>query len=484
MRTHTSLAAGTVAVLSLLVPACGGGGGSAGGGSGGPQGGTLRVRIADAPFPFSFVESAKVTIDEVRVHERNSDAWTTVFTGSKTIDLVPLHDGVSALLVESAVPPGTYDMVRLIVGGGEVDLTADAFVQGSSHTFTTADGSLFFPSGAQTGIKIGIENDIVVTTRLSGDLILDFDLARNFVFNGPVTHAPGVRRVIFTPSVRATNASVAGSVTLRVLSDSLTPIDPSDDVPIAGAMVSVFPSSADPATATPTTTASTDAAGVATISLAPGTWTLVVEATGHESTTIHDVVVVLANLTDLGDVTLVATGTISGVVMSDAATPAATADDVVVAGVTVDVFVSGTTTLAGTATTGASGDFQVSGLAAGNYDLAFHATGFDDLTVNGVATTLGGAGATYILHARTANVAGTVTDTATATGIGGVSISVVNLAGVVVATTTTAADGTYSTSLATGTYQVTFTNGAAVQTAPLTVVGASPPPTVTLDVSF
>ncbi len=485
MRTRLfALCAATVTALTLA--ACGGGGGGglpAGGGGGGASNNLLRVYVTDAPFPFDYVESASVVIEEVRVHERGSDAWSTVFTGSSEIDLVPLQNGVSALLVEALVPPGTYDMVRLIVAAGEVVLTADAVVQGDSHTFTTDDGSLFFPSGAQTGIKMGIEGDIVVTTQLSGDLVLDFDLSRNFVFNGPVAHAPGVRRVIFTPSVRATNASTAGSITLRALSDNLTPVDPTDDTPLSGATVSVFESTADPLVDPPLATASTGADGVSTISVPPGTYTVVVDATDHESRTLSDVVVVLANLTDLGDVVLAATGTIAGVVMSDAATPD-TADDVVIAGATVDAFVAGSTTLAGSAVTGASGDFQVSGLAAGNYDLVFHAAGFQDLSAPGVAATIGGTGAAYLMVALTANLSGTVTDAATTLGISGVAVSIVNAAGVEVASTLTAADGTYAAVLATGTYTVTFTNGAAVQVKDLTVLGTDPAGAIVLDASF
>src|SRR4030095_15444040 len=112
-----------------------------------------------------------------------------------------------------------------------------AVVEGGDPVFDTSNGRLFFPSGAQTGIKVHIENDIVVTTTLSGDLTVDFDLSKNFVFNGPVTHAPGVKRVLFTPSIRATNVSTAGSLRLRAMSDELTPGVTADDMPLAGATV-------------------------------------------------------------------------------------------------------------------------------------------------------------------------------------------------------------------------------------------------------
>jgi hypothetical protein len=454
-----------------------------GGGGGGPAATTLRIDVTDAPFPFSYVEAATVTIDEVRVHERNSDAWTTVFTGSKTIDLVPLPNGVSMPLVDAALPAGTYDMVRLIVDAGSVTLSEDAVVQGSSRVFDTANGGLFFPSEAQTGIKVGIENDIVVTTGLSSDLTLDFDLSRSFVFNGPVAHAPGVRRVIFTPSVRATNTSTAGSIGLTVISDSLTPADMSDDVPISGATVRVFAAGADMTTDAPVETASTDASGMAMISLPPGTYDLLVEATGHESETILGVSVTLANLTNLGDVTLAATGTISGVVMSDGGTPADTSDDVVIGGVTVDVHLADDSAVLTSTTTDSNGAFQVGGLAAGMYDLTFQAPGFNDLSVPGVAATLTGTGQTFLMSPFTAIVSGTLTDSTSAT-VSGATVTAMNSGGVLVGTTTTADNGTYSLILPTGSYTISFTDGTTTVAKSITIVGASPPSTVTLDAQF
>src|SRR5262245_53107264 len=107
MRHIASTFVAAAAALTLSLAACGGGGGSGGGdlggGGGGPMGQTLRVFVTDGPFPFDYVEHATVVINEVRVHEKNGDAWTTVFTGAKEIDLVPLTNGVEMLLVEAAI---------------------------------------------------------------------------------------------------------------------------------------------------------------------------------------------------------------------------------------------------------------------------------------------------------------------------------------------------------------------------------------------
>lgn len=485
MKINSLFTAGVLGALTLLT-GCGGGGGSGGGlggggGGVGATGGRLRVHITDAPFPFDYVESATVVINEVQVHEKNSDAWTTVFTGAATIDLVPLQNGLTQLLVDAEIEPGTYDQVRLLVDAGEVVLTEEAVVE-DDHVFNTEGGDLKFPSGAQTGIKLHIENDIVVTTELSGDLILDFDLSRNFVFNGPVTHAPGVKRVIFTPSVRATNASVAGSLQVTALSDNLTPGEVSDDTPLAGATVSVFDATADPLVDAPIATGATDADGIALIAgLPPGEYQAVVEAAGHESATVGGITIVIANLTSV-EVTLAATGQITGNVMSDAGTPASAADDVPVEGATVEVRAADDPTVIATTSTDSSGTFQVIDLPAGNYDVTVTATGFVTQTVEDVPATLTG-GPSILLVALTSNVTGTLTDTGTGTGIAAASVVVTNASGQVAATTT-ADDGTYSLVLGTGSYTVTFTSGAATVGMPLVIVGEDPPNNVTLDASL
>ncbi|MFO0932306.1 MAG: DUF4382 domain-containing protein [Planctomycetota bacterium] len=474
------LAAGVSTLLFVALAGCGGGGSSGTAASGDRSGlATLRVHVTDAPFPFAFVARASVVVHEVAVHERTTDAWEVVFAGATEIDLVPLTGGLQQLLVEAQLPPGTYDRARLVVAAGEVELTADAFVAGE-RTFTVSDGTLVLPSGATSGLKVAIEGDLVVTTALSADLLLDFDLARNFVFNGPVLHAPGVRRVLFTPVVRATNVSTAGTLVLDVASDAGTPDDAADDLPLAGATVRAFAEGLDPATDAPTASVATDAAGAVSTSLPPGRYLVVVEADGHVAATRPDVVVVLANATDLGTVTLHATAAVRGTVTSDAATTDP-ADDVPVAGAAVVVRTSGAADVVATTTSDASGAFQVAGLAAGTYDVEVSADGFEVRTVLGVVAAPDAPAAPYVLRAHVATLRGTVTDAA-ALPVEAASVVVTDAAGDVVAAIATAADGTFALPLPTGTYHVTVASGAAVAVREVAVVGAVPPPVI--DVTF
>lgn len=476
-----------VFALLLVLPACGGGTGGAAVPADPTDpvgtGGMLRISVTDAPFPSAFVESATVVIKEVRVHESGGDAWQTVFVGSRTIDLVPLTGGVAELLVEVPLDPGAYNEVRLIVDAGTVTLTADAVVK-DDEVFTVADGDLKFPSGSQTGIKIKIDNDIVVTTELSGDLVLDFDLSKSFVFNGPFTHQPGVQRVIFKPVVRATNSSTNGTLALDVASDKATPQDTADDFPLVGATVRVF-DSADVQIAM----GLTDDTGHFQTTIVPDTYRVTVEADGHDAAEELGVMVALANLTDLGTITLVASETeITGVVLSDGATSGDTSDDANVAGALVEAVVSGDTTVVASATTDANGAFVLAMLASEDYDLTVSIQGWTTQVLTSVTSVFPGTGGgvTVTLVALTRDLDGTVTDNADA-AMSGVTVTVKNANGTVIATSApTAADGIYALpGIPSGEHTIEAFDGTTTTTpASITVVGASPATAQTEDIKF
>jgi hypothetical protein len=378
-------------IVALILYACGGSGGGSGSvtntASGSVSSGTLRISVTDAPFPFNYVESASVIIREVWVrHGDGSGFEEQLLQQPVEINLVPLTGGVTAALVEARIPVGTYDQARLIVDAGTVVLSNQAYVS-NGNMFNTALGNMKFPSASQSGIKVNIDPPVKVVTQLSADLTLDFDLTKSFVFNGPPTHAPGVKRVLFKPVIRAINNSEYGRITVRVLGDNGTPSDSSDDVILAGATVTALDQ-----TNTEQAVTATNASGLAWLQLLPGIYDVRIEADGYETALLEDNSVFLANETTLGDVTLALTlGQISGVVMGDSGTPGDTADDVVLEGVAVTIFNAGSIQPLvigppgqNPMLTDAQGAYQFDGLIPGDYDLTFEKAGFQSGMLTGV----------------------------------------------------------------------------------------------------
>src|SRR5688572_4169713 len=120
--SQAALALGGCALAALVLAGCSGD--SSRGGSGGGTGfGTVGVAVTDAPYPYDSVASAKVTVTEITLQGAGSNGFATVFTGSKTFDLVQLQNGVVAALTSAQVPTGSYSQMRIVLGDAQVTLT-------------------------------------------------------------------------------------------------------------------------------------------------------------------------------------------------------------------------------------------------------------------------------------------------------------------------------------------------------------------------
>jgi hypothetical protein len=230
--------------------------------------GLLTVRMTDAPFPFS--EVSRVDVFVVRVDARKAeptdaeasdasdqDGWTTVATPNTSINLLDLSDGKTTNLGATTLATGTYNGFRLIIDP-------------SRSSMTLTDGTqpaIMFPSAAQSGIKVNLDQPISLTENGSV-MTLDFDVGRSFVMRGN-----GARNgFIFKPVVRAVAEDITGSVTGSVHANSATGAvvpDATVEVLTAGSLVT----DADPTHIVRTT--STDASGNFRIAfLLPGTYVL------------------------------------------------------------------------------------------------------------------------------------------------------------------------------------------------------------------
>ena len=385
-------------VLGLCVPLLAGCGGGSAGGVGDvvsptsptpPTGGTLRVAVTDDPFPIDGVLEASVEIGRLEAHHQELGEWVVLTEETFTINLVGLSNGIVEEIIDLAVDPGTYDQFRFITGPGRIVLdpehamvedegrladvtiqTPEGEVVTSGYVFTVEDGGVKFPSGPQTGIKVHVDPPVVVTTGLSGDLLLEFDLGRNFVANGPITHKPGVKRMLFTPSVKASNTTVNGSVTVVVWADEGVVGDPADDVLLQGAEVWL----ADATDAKVTHTFS-DANGVAVLAVAPGTYTLKADKFGFVEGEIAGVEIALGNRTEAGSLVLVPSNlVVTGIVYTDVDT-AGTDDDYPVEGVSVALEL-GSPAHSDSKTTDTAGAFTFDHLEEYTYDLTLSKTGF------------------------------------------------------------------------------------------------------------
>ncbi len=181
------------------------------------------------------------------------------------------------------------------------------------------------------------------------------------------------------------------------------------------------------------------------MNIAPGTtYTMTFSTTGHATTTINNVTVVAGQATTVDAALGPALGGITGTV-----TDATTAGHPVLPGVTVACSCSGTN-----ATTNGSGIYTFSNIASGSYSLTFSDPGFVTQTISPVVV---GSGTTNQPAAlvKDGTITGTVTDSVTGNPISGATVGCTGTP--TCTSTTTGTDGSYTLTVAPGTYAMSVT---------------------------
>ncbi|HKI88198.1 MAG TPA: DUF4382 domain-containing protein [Draconibacterium sp.] len=172
--------------------------------------GVLTVKITDAPFPSDLVEEANITIDMITIKKsdlNNSESDTSSMSDTtafivlsedtQTINLMELSNGTTAVLTTAELPEGNYSEIRLHVIDASIKLK---------------DGREFplkVPSGNASGLKIKINPTLEITSGMSGEILLDFDVSRSFILAGN-EHSKNVK-FMFKPVVRCVNTTVITS---------------------------------------------------------------------------------------------------------------------------------------------------------------------------------------------------------------------------------------------------------------------------------
>ena len=195
-----------VAAMALVV-------GALGGCSDSTDSGTARLTLVLTDAPSGLFESATVRIDAVTLIPADGPQ-VTLTESAGSFDLLTLQNGVTASIASLEIDPNRYLQLRLVVSAASVTL---------NDTLQFADGSitkeLRIPSGAQSGIKINLDAadgdagsaGIEIS---SGEtvIVVDFDVAQNFVIQGALGTPAGIQDVLFTPLLRATVRNIAGTI--------------------------------------------------------------------------------------------------------------------------------------------------------------------------------------------------------------------------------------------------------------------------------
>lgn len=254
--------------------------------------GKMTIQLTDAPFPHDLVAEANVTIFKIEARNRDKETgaamdgemadetetpFVVLMEQEIQVNLLELTNGVTETLVDTEVPVGAYDLVRVYVKGINVVLTNGTIYD------------LNVPSGGQSGIKIFIKPGINVTGGLGADLLLDLDVSRSFVAQGDGKDINGITGFNFKPVIKASNLSTAGS-----LAGIVTTLQEEVAVGLEGAQIYVF--AADTLN---TTTFTDDTGAYMLMGLAAGSYDVTVDFEGYDSRTVEDASITTANKTVL-----------------------------------------------------------------------------------------------------------------------------------------------------------------------------------------
>ena len=135
--------------------------------------GTLNIYLTDAPADY---DSVKITFSRVSAH--TDSGWITVIGEPVTVDLLKWTNGRKILIGSADVPASKYTQIRLIIDDAEIGVKGEVF-------------PLTVPSGAQTGLKFGPQ--FTIEEGSSYDLVIDFDVCRSIVVNGPKKNPKGYK---------------------------------------------------------------------------------------------------------------------------------------------------------------------------------------------------------------------------------------------------------------------------------------------------
>lgn len=236
--------------------------------------GTMQVRMHDAPADF---DEVNIYIERVEVNrEEGDEGWQVLSEPDRIYNLLELVNGAYEVLGEAELETGTYRQIRLIVN------------QEESHVVENGEViDLTVPSGAQTGLKLNVDAEILPD--IDYILQLDFDADRSIV-------KPGQSGMgyLLKPVIRATNLANTG-----IIAGEITP-------EARAAAYAILDAGTAEADTVSTTFADEDDGQFRLLGLPANIYTVSVEPReeGYLRTDVEDVEVIVGETTELDPIVL------------------------------------------------------------------------------------------------------------------------------------------------------------------------------------
>lgn len=240
--------------------------------------GRVIVKLTDAPFPIDLVDKAVVTIDKIEIRKASDilveedeavSPFIVLSQQTQQFNLLDLRNGITADLLTIAIDTGKYDLIRLHVTEAQM---------------TLKDGTTFKLKVPGNGIKIKINQGLVVEGGVTNEVLMDFDVSKSFAIQGNIKAKNGITGFIFKPVVRVVSEHKSSVISGKVLNIT--------GAPIAQASVELIQGD------TVLTSSLTNEAGEYTmIGIPAGTYKMACNKEGFTTENVTDVTVILKHKT-------------------------------------------------------------------------------------------------------------------------------------------------------------------------------------------
>lgn len=179
-----------------------------------PSGGTTSTLLTDAPFPYDRVARVDLYVVSVSASLNPDTSSTqpgsffTLATPNRRINVLSLQNGITDELGRSNLPAGAITAVRMVI---DTDSSSITLKSGAVLTGRSTPGIQWQSSAGRPTLNALIHEQIRVPNT-GAIIIVDFDVGKAFITPQEINPASRDSGFIFSPVIRAADATRTGSI--------------------------------------------------------------------------------------------------------------------------------------------------------------------------------------------------------------------------------------------------------------------------------
>jgi hypothetical protein len=185
--------------------------------------GTLLVKLSDAPMHYNQFMAANVTIDKIEIgNNANIDAMINIMNSPTSYNLLELINGITATMVNTEIPAGNYDLMRLYISSTEMVMkNGDSYIYNMNQNGYSGNGMMqngMMLNSSNRSIDITLNNPLIISEGGMSEFLFDMDVNESFMLEGVNFSGSGPNMLMsmtgftFMPTMRFVDMSTSGTI--------------------------------------------------------------------------------------------------------------------------------------------------------------------------------------------------------------------------------------------------------------------------------